>query len=540
MLGVKKTTEEFVAEAQSVHGDKFDYSKTIYLTAKKHVTIICKTHGEFDQIASDHVRGRGCPTCADRTHDTKWFIAEATRIHGGKYTYEKSKYSGMIKQLIVTCPTHGDYSTMARTHLLGHGCKSCYHDESRITKKEFIIRSNKLHGDKYDYSKTEFSIATDKTIITCPIHGDFEQIAHQHLRGHGCKQCQVEGMKLTQDEYIAQAMEAHKGEYTYGNLEYVNAFVETTATCKKHGDFKIIPNHHVHKLSGCPKCSNTISSHEKQILEDFPEFEQVNRTVIHPRHLDLFSADYKLAVEVNGVYWHSEEKGKDAKYHLSKTDRCLEKGIELLHFWDYEVKTKYHIVKSMLSARLGKNERIFARKCSTKTISCMEANEFMQHNHLQSEAIHKVAIGLFYNNVLVSVMTFGKPRFNKYFEWEMIRFATRCGITVVGGASKLFSAFISDYNPKSVLSYADRRYSNGGVYSKLGFSLTRTSPPSYFYWKYNSIISRYQAQKHKLSKVLGDKFDATKTEVENMSNAGYMRVFDCGNFVYEWKNLTIV
>lgn len=534
MLGVKKTTEEFIAEARSIHGDKFDYSKTVYLTAKKHVTIICKIHGEFYQIASDHLRGCGCPTCANKTHNTKWFVAEATRIHGGKYTYEKAVYSGMPKKLIVTCAKHGAYNTTPLVHLKGHGCKSCYHDSTRLSKDEFVTRSEKLHSGKYNYTKTTFSIVTDRAIITCPIHGDFEQEIGKHLCGHGCRKCQIEGMRFSTEEFIEKATKVHDGFYSYSKVEYSTNYNDVNITCPKHGDFLQNPNNHLRGWR-CPKCSNTVSSHEKQILEDFPEFEQVNRTVIHPQHLDLFSADYKLAVEVNGVYWHSEEKGKDANYHLSKTDRCLEKGIELLHFWDYEVKTKYHIVKSMLSARLGKNERLFARKCSTKIISCAEANDFMRINHLQSEAIHKVAIGLFYENYLISVMTFGKPRFNKDFEWEMIRFATRCGITVVGGASKLFSAFISDYKPKSVLSYADRRYSNGGVYSKLGFSLARTSPPSYFYWKHNSIISRYQAQKHKLFKVLGDKFDAAKTEVENMSNAGYIRAFDCGNFVYEWK-----
>lgn len=537
MLGIKKTTEEFIAEANGVHGDKFDYSRTIYLTARKHVTIICKVHGDFDQVASDHIRGRGCPTCADRTHDTKWFISEANRIHDAKYTYDKSKYIGMIRQIIITCPMHGDYSTMPRTHLAGHGCKACYHNNSRLTKDEFVARSNSVHANKYDYTKTIFSISTDRTTIICPIHGEFEQEVGKHIRGYGCKQCQVEGMRFSTEEFIEKATKVHEGFYIYNKVEYSTNYNDVNIICPKHGDFLQNPNNHLRGWR-CPKCSNTISSHEKQILSDFPEFEQVNRTIIHPQHLDLFSAEHKLAVEINGVYWHSEEKGKDAKYHLSKTDRCLEKGIELLHFWDYEIKAKYNIVKSMLSARLGKSTKIFARKCNTRVISCAEATEFMQANHLQSEAIHKVAIGLFYNSTLVSVMTFGKPRFNKDFDWEMIRFATQCGMTVVGGASKLFSAFLNTYKPKSILSYADRRYSNGGVYSKLGFSLARVSPPSYFYWKHNSMLSRYQAQKHKLPKILGDKFDDNKTEVENMSNAGYLRAFDCGNFVYEWKSLT--
>jgi hypothetical protein len=122
---------------------------------------------------------------------------------------------------------------------------------------------------------------------------------------------------------------------------------------------------------------------------------------------------------------------------------------------------------------------------------------------------------------------------------ELLRLCTKAGIQVVGGASKLFQYFIKKYHPKSVLSYSDRRLGIPSVYQKLGFILISKSNPGYFYWKVNQaeriyeIVSRYQAQKHKLSNLLSN-FDDTKSEQDNMLEAGYGMTFDSGQFIFEW------
>ena len=194
------------------------------------------------------------------------------------------------------------------------------------------------------------------------------------------------------------------------------------------------------------------------------------------------------------------------------------------------------IWKSIIKSRLGLSTRIYARKCYIKEISSKESNEFLELNHLQGKCISKIKIGLFYENELVQVMTFSKPRMNKKYEYEIIRFASKRNHVVIGGASKLMKYFERTYKPKSIISYANRRwsmYNNSNVYLKMGFELSHISGLNYFYFKKNEnrLYSRNKFQKHRLSKIL-DKYDDKLTETENMYNNNYRKIYDCGNLVF--------
>jgi hypothetical protein len=161
----------------------------------------------------------------------------------------------------------------------------------------------------------------------------------------------------------------------------------------------------------------------------------------------------------------------------------------------------------MISSILGNNEKIYARKCIVKSVSYQDSSKFFDENHLQGFArSQSEAVGLYYDNELVCCASFGKPRFAKQFDWELLRFASKKLINVVGGLSRCLKG------KTSIISYADRRYSVGNSYSKCGFSLIRTSSPNYFYFKQNKgIFSRQTYQKHKLKGLL-ETFDPNKTE----------------------------
>ena len=254
--------------------------------------------------------------------------------------------------------------------------------------------------------------------------------------------------------------------------------------------------------------------------------------VIYRKELDIYLPDKHLAIEFNGLYWHSEQKGKGENYHIDKTNACKEKGIRLIHIFEDEWNQKQEIVKDRIRSILGIGQtRIFARKCDARKIDSKTANEFLEANHLQGADNSPIRYGLYYNDELVSVMTFGKPRFNKNYDWELVRFASRNGCNVVGGASKLLNYFRREHSG-SIVSYADRRYSDGNLYEKLGFTQAGISQPNYCYLKGDERLSRYQCQKHRLAKILGDGFDPNLSEYENMALNGWTKVYDCGNFVY--------
>ena len=269
-----------------------------------------------------------------------------------------------------------------------------------------------------------------------------------------------------------------------------------------------------------------------------------NREIINPQELDIFIPSKNNAIEFDGLLYHSSGYSSLSAcnsveeyptYHLEKTQACMEKGIQLFHIFESEWRDKKEIWKSVLLNAIGKSEKVYARKCIIKEVPSKEAKEFLNANHLQGACNSKVNIGLYSGNTLVSLMTFGKPRYNKLYEWELLRFCNTLNISVIGGASKLLSYFIKTYNPSSILSYANLRWSTGNLYERLGFTLISQSSPNYFYFNNDLILhSRIEFQKHKLKDKL-ENYNSDLTESENMYNNGYRKIYDCGNLVYEMK-----
>ena len=264
----------------------------------------------------------------------------------------------------------------------------------------------------------------------------------------------------------------------------------------------------------------------------------LNRRDILPNRLelDLYIPDYKLAIEVNGVYWHSESMGKYKDYHLFKTEKCNINNIELVHILDYEWIFKKPIIESILLNKLNKTpNKLYARKCVIKEVTDTSIiRNFLDTNHIQGYTHASINLGLYHDNKLVSLMTFSKNRFKKQSnEIEMVRFCNLLNYNIIGGASKLFKYFINNHNKTNlkVISFADRRFFNGNLYNQLGFVFDSYTSPSYIYWKNNKVLHRMSCQKHKLNKLL-DVFDSNLSEYNNMINNGWKRVWDCGNSKY--------
>jgi uncharacterized Zn finger protein (UPF0148 family) len=289
----------------------------------------------------------------------------------------------------------------------------------------------------------------------------------------------------------------------------------------------------------CPICFPNNSSAEVEIKEFLNnlgiEYIYSDWSTIAPQELDFYVPSHNLAIEFNGIYWHSELQGKGKDYHLEKTEKCSKKNINLLHIFENEWTNpiKQNIWKSIIKGKLGLHERVYARKCILKQVSKPEEKQFLEENHLQGYIGSQVAFGLYHNDELLCLMSFGKNRFASDVEWELLRFVSKQNINVVGGASKLLKHFMSNFEG-GIVSYADRRYSTGDMYKALGFQFSHFSQPNYFYFKISTsyLESRQKYMKHKLPTLL-ETFNPSLTEWENMANNGYNRIWDCGNSV--WK-----
>lgn len=257
-----------------------------------------------------------------------------------------------------------------------------------------------------------------------------------------------------------------------------------------------------------------------------------DRTVIPPLLLDIYAPEKNLAIEFNGLYWHSEFK-KEKGYHLNKTLRCKEKGVDLVHIWEDDWLNRKDILKSIICNKLGISKyRIFARKCSIVELQNGDVSKFLNENHIQGYVRYSKSIGLIHEGNLVSLMSFGFRNINGKREYELIRFCNKTNTNVIGSASKLFSHFIKENKDVDMISsYADISIFTGNLYSKLGFTFSKKSQINYW-WVVDGVRRhRFSFNKKKLVS-LG--YDSTLTEVEIMHSLNRYRVWGCGQDKWVW------
>ena len=250
-------TKGFINKATKVHGDRYDYSKVVYVKSDEKVIIICKIHNEFSQTPSHHLQKKGCCDCGGRKKmNTESFIVKAQKIHGDVYDYSKTQYINNHTKIIIICKIHGSFSQVPASHLQGGGCATCS-GFKKYTTEEFVIKAQEKQGDVYDYSKVDYINAHTNIVIICKEHGAFEQPPSGHLGGRGCRTCgheRVGKLKSSNTEYfIIKAQKIHGDVYDYSKVEYINNTTNVIIICKKHGQFEQQPSNHLMNR-GCVHC----------------------------------------------------------------------------------------------------------------------------------------------------------------------------------------------------------------------------------------------------------------------------------------------
>lgn len=500
----KLTTQEFVDRAHAVHGDRYGYAFSAYQGNNVKLMIHCREHGFFEMTPANHNSGHGCPKC-----------------------------KGVITSTI-----------------------------QQSTTEEFIKKARLVHCDRFDYSKTEYVASREKVKIICREHGEFEQEANSHLRGAGCAEC-AGLKKHSDESFIKRAIEAHGNTYDYSKVNYSGAGSKVTIVCPVHGDFEQIASDHINLGCGCPKCSGRQSKPETEIIELVESLGlQVvhgDRSVIKPLEIDILVPEAKLAIEFNGNYWHSD-KQKPKSYHFDKTKAANEAGYRMIHVWEGDWDARKDQIKRIIINACGKtNEKpLNARDCTVQEIEMKVVNEFLDDNHIQGR-VHqaKIKLGLVHKTEgLVAVMTFGKganirgtARVNaeatSEVPWNLTRYAAKHSVR--GGASKLFKAAVTRYELTFVESYSMNDYFTGGMYEQLGFGRTVAYGADYrvFHPK-TGIRFKYHWQRRNIPNVLRDigredivfnpdKSIDPRTEFEIEDLAGALRLWDSGKTKWTWR-----
>jgi hypothetical protein len=281
--------------------------------------------------------------------------------------------------------------------------------------------------------------------------------------------------------------------------------------------------------------STSISYQETEVLNFIKsiydgELISNSREIVKPKEIDIYLPEKNLAIEFNGMHWHSSKfLGKN--YHLNKTLECESQGIQLLQIFENEWNEKQDIWKSVLRTKLGLiDTKIYGRKCVIKEVSNHEGKLFFENNHLQGGLNIGKHLGLYFEEQLVACISYGSSRFERNVQ-EIYRFASLLNTSVIGGFSKLMKQV-----PKPIVSYANRRWSNGNVYTKNGFEFIAETNPNYQYYKNSKVYSRQKFMKHKLENLVGtgllECYFEEFSETENMELNGFEKIYDCGNLKY--------
>lgn len=567
----KITNEILITRYKEKHGNLYDYSLVNYKGALNKVKIICPVHGEFEQKPFDHANGRGCKKCgrnlaAFKTKkDTNFFIKKSNTVHGTYYDYSQSNYTGNNKKIKIICPIHGEFEQLAGNHLAGSGCIVCgnsWNSSKRSKNKREILFKNKakeLYGNIYDFEKSVYIKNNIPVQVYCNIHnGVFLKTPNQILDGSGqcpiCYGSHKTKIKNFAPIFFKRCKERFKNPVTYNEEIYNGLSCNIEYVCPKHGKIKNdIACNHIRRLNnnGCIKCRN-ISKLElfvRDILEEnhINYKKQIKLKYNNKRYeMDIFIPSKKIAIELNGLYWHSEHRkgfgGLSPDYHIKKYNTFEKLGIRLITIFEHEIENNKEIVTNKLKhiLNISNTIKIFARKCEISKIGSKTSNNFLKENHLQGGDKSPIRYGLYHKEELVAVMTFSKKRgcfkYNKTNEkdYELVRFCVKNKYSVIGSANKLLKKFEIEYKPNKIVTYSDKRWYTGNVYEKMGFSHSHDSSPCYWYFNYsnrNKIYHRFNFRKNVLEHKL-ELYDGNLTEWENMKKNNYDRYWDCGTKVF--------
>lgn len=565
----KLTYNEFVKRANELHNEEYDYEEDSYLKTKVKMWMTHKKCGHrFKQTPHNHLQGQGCLKCCYLTRKTDYsFLESAKERFGEKYSFPfiDEEYTNSHGKITIVCNECGNTFTKRAGDFITSEYGGC--DCHKKKQKEF--ENNKIelvcekHGVYYKYMKQLLNGDCKCQKCACSHNGDFKKLSFDYFNEHlkekypnisvvdkseyvntstpmnfRCRKCghtfnRTPSMFLyselsnecpfcgkielslkkrkTTEQFKKEVNELYDGRYNVIG-EYVSSNIKVSIKCNECGRIFDIEANSFLQGHGCPYHNINHSIEERKILEEIktqcPNTISNDRKTLNGNELDIYIPDKNIAIEYDGLYWHSEIK-KDKGYHLRKTEDCEKQGIRLLHIFEDEWLYKNNIVRSILNNSLDNTKnRIFARKCSLRLVNEQETMDFLNENDIDGYDKCNISFGLYYNNGLVCIMTFIETNQNDY---ELSRFCSSTDTSVIGGASKLFQHFITTYKPKSVTTYVNRRYFTGQMFEILSFECIGKTQPEFMY-------------------VVGDK------RMNINKNENCYRIYDCGKKVYKWLN----
>jgi ssDNA-binding Zn-finger/Zn-ribbon topoisomerase 1 len=566
-----RLTMEDVVNKVKKFGRNYTYVSLDYTDPKAPIlTYMCNLHGTKVQNVHNHLAGKGCNQCRSGVNaalKTKGatrpnqglsdsaFADKAKAMTDG-YIFARIERRNKRAQIVSFCSSHGEFTHPAYERLTnGRGCPSCSAatrgENSRRDMEQLTLKGKEVHGDKYNYLDHERRGETLWLHIACPTHGAFWQVAGGHFGGYGCPKCGNDTVSESTskhfNKWVEEAKVKHGALYTYKSLIKTRSEpAKLVIECSKHGDFIQIAKDHL-RGAGCPKCTSRVSKQNIEVaqfltdnnVEHYLEYKIPDSKLT----MDLYIPEKRLGIEMNGIYWHSDEY-RDKNYHAKKQEEAEAAGIRIVHIFDDEWKDKRAIVERVIKHTLGISEevKIAARHCSVSAIPASEARNFMNKYHIQGFVGATMYYGLFHQGVLVASAGFsmkerGRSGRKSTEQAELVRYST--SVNVRGGLGKLLNYAQTSLGFTKLTTFSDIRLFSGKLYEALGFTREAEIPPDYFYCRDGKRVHKSLLQKSRVRRAAekGRELyypDMTERELSKLN--GYSKVWDCGKirWVRKW------
>ena len=555
-MGIKRLTlQEFVDRIHARYSN-FTFSRVSgdFKGQKSRAYLNCPKHEEFEcmPIGTRHVVCPGCKTDEVREEGLATLKAKCYELFGGRIKIVEDTYIKSNAKVDIICDTHGRSTIRAGTMLFNsegrtqYGCKKCADEGTGSSRMlpftEFVRQMQEKHGKGVvEYLPEGYTGVNGNITYVCPAHGKVTASAFHHTKATiPCKFCSADDRsaksRVPFEQFVENACRVHGDRYDYEEGSYTAMSEPAKITCKVHGEFTQLPSDHVSSEAGCPKCAGVISRGEtelKEFLESSGLKVESQFKYSGRREFDIYADSHKIAIEYDGVLWHST-KYRDRETQLLKSRHAKELGVSLIRIFEDEWLNRKEQVKSLLLARFGihSGERVFARKCQVREISNYAAKAFLDAYHVQGWCRSGISLGLFSGDSCVAVMVFKSGMSGRYAagsgEYELARYASK-GL-VVGGAGKLLKSFIKSYSPSRIVSFSEKRLFSGKLYESLGFVKEADVAPSYTYIYPGKAVRHHKSgfQLSRLREKFPSVYDESLTEEEICAAAGYYRCYDDG------------
>jgi len=509
-----------------------------YSDALTKLEYVCP-EGHKGSIRWDHFRdGYRCGICTKGSHVDPEYIKDL--LESERYKVVSINKLKWDYELRLVCPNNHNITMRWLTLKKG---KRCYVCDGRVSKINYDIVKNSFEEEGYELLSTSYINSGSYLYYRCPEGHEGKIIWSNWNKGIRCGQCKHDSMKVT-DTVINNILRGTNKTYLSKRYDNVKSPL-VTLRCECGEEFEVRFRNIRRTGPRCPSCDKYHSKNEDEIYNFifayYPDTLRNRWDILNSRNeIDIVIPENKLCVEYCGLYYHTELSGKREKnYHLDKLLKANQGGYNLITIFEDEYLLKKELVLNMLLRKINKFNgfKIYARDCYIKEVSSESANLFLDKYHIQGKGHSTKKVGAYFGDYLVALMTFSNGNISKGTKnkdktfWELDRFAVHSDFCVVGVGSKLLSYFEKKYDHTVIISYADRRWSTGNLYYKLGFELDGFTRPNYWYTKdYKTRIHRFALRKNKED-------DQGITEWENRKSQGYDRIWDCGNMKFIKRNL---